>query len=111
MNQQMSNWPNRSKNLIDNVKKSIQTTIIGAISKIEREFGYLWGHGKEKDKLTENEQKFLKIWLKLRKDMLDCSGNESRRMDKEFDKYVIQYNNYQYKFKVRGSRDERNGNV
>lgn len=105
MNRMISDSQSRSR-LTNSVKKSLETTFIGAINRIEKNFGYLWGHGKEV--LTDQEKQFLALWRKTRREIMDCGNDEIKRAENNLDKYVIQYNNYQYKFTVRGS--ENNGN-
>lgn len=106
MYQQNNNYP-KGSDLSKNCGRAIKTTMIGAIAKFEEAFGYLWGQGKEE--LTENEKKFLNLWLQTRNKVLDCGNEQSRIVDKEFKKYIVKYN-YQYKFKVVNRRDI-NGNV
>jgi hypothetical protein len=104
---QQSNNLQRDSDLNKNCNRAIKTTMIGAISRFEKAFGYLWGQGKEQ--LTENEQKFLALWLQTRNEVLDCGNEQSRIIDKEFKKHIVKPN-YQYKFKVVNRRDV-NGNV
>lgn len=98
------NRSSRDLELNSNCKRAIKTTMIGALSRFEKSFGYLWGHGKSEakgDKLTDHEKIFLELWLKLREEVLDCGNEQSRIVDKEFDKFIVRFNGYQYKFKVR----------
>ncbi len=90
----------KDSELATNCKRAIRTTFIGAISQFERSFGYLWGHNKPKEELTENQKKFLELWLQTRKNILDCGNEQSRIINNEFEKYIVKYNGYQYKFKV-----------
>ncbi len=109
MNRQISNLQSRSR-LNSSIKKSLETSFIGALAKIEEHFGHLWGHNKKPEELTEEEQKFRKIWLRTREEILYCGNKEINRASNELDKYVIQYNNYQYKFQTRESFGDNHGN-
>lgn len=85
-----------------NTNRAIRTTFIGAIAQFEKGFGYLWGHNKSKgEPLTDSEQRFLKLWLQVRNSVLDCGNEQSRVIDREFEKFIVRYNGYQYKFEVR----------
>ena len=44
-------------------QKKIQTTMIGALSSIEKHFGFLWGH-EDKEELTA-EQQHMNLFLSL----------------------------------------------
>lgn len=55
------------------VNISIRTAMVGAIAAFEENFGYLWGHGKEK--LTEGELEWLEIWQQTRTQIFD-KGNK-----------------------------------
>lgn len=75
--------------LAKNVKRAITTTFIGAIAELEKNIGYLWGHGKTE--LTENEKKWLAVWENVRNNILDIGNGQCRIMDREFEKYNVKY--------------------
>lgn len=100
--------------LNSNVHRAIRTTFIGAISQFEKSFGYLWGHGKDKSEITENQKKFLDLWLQTRNNILDFGNAQSRIIDREFEKFIVKYNGYQYKFQVKprvNRKEDGNGNL
>ncbi len=101
----------RDSELEGNCKRAIRTTFIGAIAQFERHFGYLWGHCIDKDKLTENQKKFLDLWNHTRNNILDAGNQQSRIVTREFEKYTVKYIGYQYKFKFKNKERDVNGNV
>lgn len=94
--------------LNNNTKRAIRTAFIGAIAQFERNFGYLWGHNKQKEELTDNQKKFLELWLQVRNSILDLGNAQCRIIDKEFEKYIIKYNGYQYKFNMKPRSNDGN---
>lgn len=90
------------------VEKRIQTTMIGALARIEKTFGDLWGQNKEGD-LTEEEENFADMWDYLRNDILNYGNNQIRQVKEDFHKYGGLFKNqYRYTFNVR--KDDRNEN-
>lgn len=113
MNQQNKDL-DKDLELSKNVHRAIRTAFIGAISQFEKSFGYLWGHGKDKAEITENQQRFLDLWLQTRINILDCGNAQSRIIEREFEKFIVKYNGYQYKFQVKprtNRKDDSHGNV
>jgi hypothetical protein len=82
------------------MQKRIQTTMIGALARIEESFGYLWGHDKDGE-LTNQEEKFADLWDFTRNQILNYGNNQIRGLKDDFHKYggVFQ-NKYHYKFHV-----------
>ena len=90
------------------MEKRIQTTMIGALARIEKTFGELWGQNKEGD-LTEEEENFADMWDYLRNDILNYGNNQIRQVKEDFHKYGGLFKNqYRYTFNVR--KDDRNEN-
>ncbi len=54
---------------------AVRTLMIGAIDRIEQKFGYIWGHNKEEQELTEEDEDMYEIFMELRESILDY-GNE-----------------------------------
>ena len=74
--------------LLIQIEKRIQTTMIGAISKMENNFGYLWGHFKdESQELTEAEEKFADLWDFTRNQILNQGNTQIRNLRNDFAKY------------------------
>jgi hypothetical protein len=90
-------------------EKRIQTTMIGALARIEECFGYLWGHKKSEDEqLTDKEQEFLDLWEYLRNDILNYGNAQIRKVKEDFYKYGgVFKSNYSYKFPMTKEKDEK----
>lgn len=74
--------------LMAQIEKRIQTTMIGALSKMENNFGYLWGHFKdETEELTEAEEKFADLWDFTRNQILNQGNTQIRNLKNDFLKY------------------------
>lgn len=83
------------------VEKRIQTTMIGALARIEESLGFLWGQNKEGD-LTEKEEQFADIWDYLRNDILNYGNKQIRQLKEDFNKYGgVFKNSYSYKFHIK----------
>jgi len=90
------------------VEKRIQTTMIGALARIENTFGYLWGQDKQGE-LTREEEEFADAWDFLRNDILNYGNKQIRQVKEDFHKYGGLFKNtYNYTFKVR--KDDSNEN-
>lgn len=89
---------NKSKyRLSDNIKKKIETTMIGSLSSIEKYFGFLW----ENDKLTEEEKaKYRALYNELRSEILDKGNHQLRNVDAELANYTIKFEGYRYQFTI-----------
>jgi hypothetical protein len=90
------------------VEKRIQTTMIGALARIEENLGYLWGHKKpETEPLTNKEQEFLDLWEYLRNDILNYGNAQIRKSKEDFYKYGgVFKSQYSYKFPMIKKEDE-----
>ncbi len=77
-----SKFKGRTTTLLSSFKTAITTCGVGEIASVEEHFGFLWGHGKDKSKLTENETKFLDIWSQCRDEMLDKMNYQVRSVFK-----------------------------
>lgn len=60
----------------DTAAIALRTLMIGSIDRIENKMGHLWGHFKEDDEdTTEEEDDLYEIFMELRESILDF-GNE-----------------------------------
>jgi len=85
----------------EEIKKKILTATIGSLSKFEKFFGYLWGHGK--DELTEQEEYMRDLWEDTRYEILNLGNQQIRQLNK----ILSQFNyRYQYNFKMRNNNEE-----
>lgn len=80
-------------------KKKIQTTMIGALSTLEKQFGFLWGHGTE-EPLTPEQQHLRDLYDEVRSEILDRGNAQSRNLEAEFSQYDISWNRYKMELPV-----------
>jgi hypothetical protein len=59
--------------------KRFQTTMIGSLFEFEKAFGYLWGHDKEEQDLTDAELDFLDKWDFVRNQILNNGNSQLRK--------------------------------
>lgn len=95
--------------LKQNVKKKLQTTFIGAISKVEAFLGDVWGHGLEEKECTDAQLDFYDIWQQCRDEILNLGNAQIRAIDKEFEFYDMEYKGTEVKFFNNSSNGDRNG--
>lgn len=74
------------------VKKRIQTTMIGSLSSIEKYFGFLWGE--ESDELTKDQLRMRDIFEDMRTEILDKGNTQLRNVDSEIENYDVTWNKY-----------------
>lgn len=88
---------------MDNIEKKIlikrfQTTMIGALFEFEKTFGYLWGHDKNENELTDKEIDFLDRWDFTRNQILNNGNHQLRKAITDLDKHsgnmTYKYNFY-----------------
>ena len=82
------------------IKKKLQTTMIGALARVEENFGHLLGHFKDPNEpLTPEEEKFADTWDYTRNQILNQGNSQIRNIDKDLE---INFGNtktrYQYNF-------------
>lgn len=94
----------------DRLKKigtgKIKTTMIGALSIIEKHFGFLWGldeNGRESDEsLSPEEQHMKDLFLeKVRSEILDLGNAQIRNLTAEIQQYNVEWNRYHLQLPVR----------
>ncbi len=74
------------------LKKKIQTTMIGALSTIEDNFGFLW----ESDEQPEEQKQVMKeLYDKVRSEILDKGNHQARNIDAELAQYDVKWLKYQ----------------
>jgi len=90
------------------VERRIQTTMIGALARIEESLGFLWGQQKDKSEpLTEKEEQFADIWEYLRNDILNYGNKQIRLIKDDFHKYGgVFKNSYNYKFHMNKEKNQ-----
>jgi len=92
------------KNLIIQMAtKRLETTMIGALSKFENVFGYLWGQHKYHDEqLTDKELHFDNMWQDVRNNILNHGNQQIRALGNDISKILSDrpQTRYNYKFRV-----------
>jgi len=92
---------NSSKDRFNKIaKKKIQTTMIGALDVVEKEFGFLWGHGSEDD-LTPEQKHMRDVYENVRQTILDNGNNQIRNLESEVSQYHVEWRGYSYQIPVK----------
>lgn len=81
------------------LKKKIQTTMIGALSSMEENLGFLWKN-ESGGPLTQEQEVLKNIYNKIRSEILDRGNNQARNIDAELAQYDIEWLRYQIKIPV-----------
>tara|TARA_R100001244_G_C5127382_1_gene124944 strand:- start:160 stop:573 length:414 start_codon:yes stop_codon:yes gene_type:complete len=81
-------------------KKKIQTTMIGALSTVEKHFGFLWGH-ESPDALTPEQEHLKELYDQVRSEILDRGNNQGRNLETEFINYDITWLRYKITLPVK----------
>jgi hypothetical protein len=80
------------------IKKKIETTMIGALSSIEENLGFLWdNNGKT---LTKDQELMKGLYNKIRSEILDKGNNQDRNIDAELSQYDIEWLRYSMQLPV-----------
>lgn len=80
------------------LKKKIQTTMIGAISSIEENLGFLWSS--TNGELTKDQKIMKDIYQKIRSEILDKGNNQARNVDAELAQYDVEWLRYSIQIPV-----------
>lgn len=75
------------------IKKRIQTTMIGSLSSIEKYFGFLWGDDSEIEP-TKEQLQIREVFEELRTEILDKGNNQIRNSESEIENYDVIWNRY-----------------
>lgn len=98
---------NNKKNLIKQLNKRFQTTIIGALARMEDNFGYLWGHNSDKE-LSEKQEEFLNLWETTRTSILNHGNHQMRNaIDDVIDFLDAEQEYYRYHFMIKNNKENR----
>lgn len=96
------------KRLMQNLEKKFKTTMIGALSRFEKQFGFLWGHGKDPRDLTAKEREFLELWTQTRTEVLDNGNNQLRIASEEVAQYTVAWEKYKAVFTFKDNKENTN---
>ena len=91
-----------NERLLRIARKKIQTTMIGALSSIEKHFGFLWAHDESRD-LTQEEEHAKELYEKMRSEILDRGNNQARNLEAELSQYEVKWLKYNMKLPVTNS--------
>jgi hypothetical protein len=91
-----------NERLLKIARKKIQTTMIGALSSIEKYFGFLWAHSESRD-LTQEEEHAKELYEKMRSEILDRGNNQARNLEAELAQYEVKWLKYNIKLPVTNS--------
>jgi len=81
-------------------KKKIQTTMIGALSTVEKHLGFLWGY-ESLDVLTPEQEHLKELYDQVRSEILDRGNNQGRNLETEFMNYDISWLKYKITLPVK----------
>jgi hypothetical protein len=90
------------------VTKKLRTTMVGAMSAVEKRLGVLWGQGKPAEELSESELAWREVWYLLREEILDLGNGQLRAIEKEMPQYQVDWKRYRSEFRL-VEDEERNG--
>jgi len=88
------------------IETKFRTTMIGALSRFEKVFGDLWGHGLKEGELTEEQKIYREKWQLARTEILNNGNNQMRAALSEVDNNTIKYNKNQYNFFIKKDNQE-----
>ena len=89
------------KRFIQTMSTKFRTTMIGALVAFEESFGYLWGHGKDAEDLTEREKENRILWEQTRTEVLNKGNNQMRAAIEEISNYTLKWERYKTEFIIR----------
>ena len=92
---------NSRNRLMDNIKKKFTTTMIGALSAFEAEFGELWGKGLPLEELTADQMEERERWESVRSHILDNGNDQARSAVDEISHYTVTWNRYNHRFIIK----------
>lgn len=75
------------------IKKRIQTTMIGSLSSVEKYFGFLWGENSDSE-LTKEQMRMREVFEEMRTEILDKGNSQIRNSDSEIENYEVVWNKY-----------------
>lgn len=88
------------KRLCNITETKMKTTFIGAISSIEKLFGFLWGSDLEASERTREQKEFYELWQELRTEILNNGNNQLRALLNEIANHIVQWNRYTATFTI-----------
>lgn len=92
---------NIEQELLDNLYKRFQTTMIGALARFEESFGYIWENEPDSSKIWDT-------WEYTRNNILNNGNKQARAAMEDLKKYLSKNkieNKYTYKFNFKKEQD------
>lgn len=91
----------RSKTrLKKDMRKRIQTTMIGSLSSVEKYFGFLWGEGSDSEP-TKDQLYMREVFEEMRTEILDKGNSQIRNSEAEIENYDVVWNKYHINLPIR----------
>lgn len=98
-------YKNDSKERLSKIlRKKVETTMIGALSSIEKHLGFLWTA--DNGELTPEQKVMYDLYQKVREDILDKGNNQARNVDAELNQYEINWLRYTANIPVKKISEE-----
>ena len=88
------------RQLLEKVTRKFKTTMIGALASFEEYFGELWGHGKHRGDLTQEEIRYREIWEEARTAVLNKGNSCLRGALDELAQHAVNKERYKVDFMV-----------
>ena len=73
------------------LRKKVETTMIGALSSMEKHLGFLWT---SEGDLTPEQKTMYDIYQKVREEVLDKGNSQARNVDAELNQYEVKWLRY-----------------
>ena len=94
--------------LLKIASKKIKTTMIGALSTIESQFGFLWGH-ESGESLTPEQEHMRSLYEEIRSEILDKGNTQIRNLEAELAHYDISWLRYHISIPFKPSNKSTTG--
>lgn len=92
---------NSRRRLSNIISKKFETTMIGSLDIIEKNLGFLWGHGKDYGEKSTSEKMYYDLYQEIRTQILDKGNNQLRLVQTELSEYNISWNRYKQDFIIK----------
>jgi len=96
------------ESLFKSSKKRVQTTMIGALDILEKQFGFLWGF-EQQEETTPEQAQLKEIYDEARAKILDKGNTQIRNMEADFANYEITKKRYHINIPVVGNDNLNSG--
>jgi hypothetical protein len=80
--------------LIKNISTKFTTSTIGPLSILEQHFGSLWGRGKPRHLLTDEERRWEAVKERFRTEVLNLGNSQKRAAVAEIHEYDVAWNRH-----------------